>query len=74
MNIGELKQYIIDNDLPDEMPIGPLDLSTDDQDDGNYPVTIETLLVEGSVDEHGDDGPNMLFITFDNKLNPNPLT
>lgn len=74
MNIGELKAFINDNNLPDEMPVGLLDLSTDDFTHGNYPVTKDTLLIEDYVkEEDGDVEGKMLFITFENSLNPNPI-
>ncbi|MFO0447628.1 MAG: hypothetical protein ACK52I_02870 [Pseudomonadota bacterium] len=72
MNVGELKKYLAD--LPDEMPIGILDLSTDDIDDGNYKFTHDSLMVEEGVDASGDPlEKDVLFITFHNKLNPKPI-
>jgi hypothetical protein len=74
MNIGQLKAFIKEKNLPDDMPIGLLDLSTDDYTDGNYSITNENLLIEDYVkEEDGDVKGKMLFITFENSLNPNPI-
>lgn len=79
MTIGELKKYISDNNLPDDMPIGILDLTTDDTNDANYPFNEEVLMVDDyyNIDEfeEADYEPKgkMLFITFENKLNENPI-
>lgn len=41
MNVKSLKEFL--KDKPDDMPIGLLDLTTDDMHDANYPVTEKTL-------------------------------
>jgi hypothetical protein len=69
MNVGELKKYL--TDLPDEMMIGIVDMSTDDFDDGNYGFSEDNLVIEDAVNDQGEVLPKKgLFITFDNKLNP----
>lgn len=72
MNIKELKEFI--KDLPDKMPVGLIDMTTDDFTDMNYPVKEENLLIEDYVKEEGGDiEGKMLFITFENCLNENPI-
>lgn len=75
LTIGEFKKFIEDNNLPDEMPMGLWDLSTDDFTDGNYPLSEDQLLIEDYVkEEDGDIQGKMLFITFENNLNEDPLS
>lgn len=75
MTIGELKQFIEKNNLPDNMSVGLIDTSTDDFDSLNYNIKEENLIVEDYVSEpEGEIEGKMLFITFENKLNPNPLS
>lgn len=75
MNIGQFKKYIEDNNLPDEMPMGILDLTTDDVDESNYPISEKTLHVDDyvSFDEPDEIKGKMLFFTFENSLNENPI-
>lgn len=72
MNIKDLKDFI--KDLPDEMPFGLMDLTTDDFHDGNYSISEEDLIIEDYVkEEEGEVQGKMLFLTFENKLNENPI-
>lgn len=72
MTIKELKQCIAD--LPDEMPVGLMDETTDDFYALNYTITKENFVVDDYVkEEDGEIEGKMLFITFGNKLNPNPI-
>lgn len=73
MKVKELKEFL--NTLPDEMPIGLWDQSTDDFLDGNYPIKKENLHIDDWVSEEGGEAKGKaLFITFDNHLNENPIT
>ena len=54
MNIKELKEFIEANNLPDEMPVGLLDLTTDDFYDSNYGIAEKNLIIEDCVKE--EDG------------------
>jgi hypothetical protein len=72
LNIIQLKNFI--KDLPDDMPVSLVDLSTDDYDQGNYPLTDQSLSVEDFVTEpDGETKGKMVVISFDNKLNPDPI-
>lgn len=73
MKIAELKK-IIEN-LPDDMPVGLWDLSTDSFVDGNYKLSPQDCVVEDYIKEEDDTeiAGQMLFITFENKLNENPI-
>lgn len=73
MNIKELKEYI--KDIPDSTPIGLLDLTTDDIYAANYPISEETLMMMECVDmdDPSEITGNMLFFTFENSLNENPI-
>jgi hypothetical protein len=72
MNIKQLKELI--KDLPDDMPVGLWDITTDDFTDLNYSLTKESFMVEDYVEEeNGDIKGQMLFICFENKLNENPI-
>ena len=74
MNIGQLKQYINDNQLPDDMNIGLMDLTTDDFNDRNYGLEEKDLMVDDCCEEDcGEVTGKMLFITFENVLNDNPI-
>lgn len=74
MNVKELKQYL--NELPDEMPVGILDLTTDDTYAANYPVNKKIMHIGDYVDFEADENEvkgQMLFLTFENSLNENPI-
>jgi len=73
MKIADLKN-IIEN-LPDDMPVGLWDLSTDSFTDGNYQLAPKDLIIEDYVKNEDDSeiAGQMLFITFENKLNENPI-
>lgn len=74
MNIKQLKAQI--KNLPDEMPVGLLDLTTDDPLDSNYPVSKDTIHIGDYVDFHDNENVikgKMLFFTFENSLNENPI-
>lgn len=72
MNIKELKSII--KDLPDNMPVGLLDMTTDDFHAGNYSLKEEQFMVEDYVlEEGGEVEGKMLFIMFENKLNEDPI-
>lgn len=72
MTVKDLKEYL--KDKPDEMPIGLLDLTTDDFGHCNYPVNKDNLLIEDYVRDEGEEiAGKMLFITFENSLNENPI-
>jgi hypothetical protein len=73
MTIKELKEFI--KDLPDDMPVGLLDMSTDDFTDGNYSLSTDNFMIDDYVKEEGDMEPlgKALFITFENHLNENPI-
>ncbi|BFP39525.1 hypothetical protein FGF1_03700 [Flavobacteriaceae bacterium GF1] len=75
MKVKDLKNYL--ETLPEDMPIGLLDLTTDDVDDANYPINESTLSIEDYVNFEVDKNEilgKMLFFTFKNKLNENPIT
>lgn len=72
MTKGDLVKLI--EHLPDNMPVGLVDLSTDDIDESNYRLTPESFSVEYVEDPAtGQQFGKALLITFVNKLNPNPL-
>lgn len=72
MNIKELKEVIAD--LPDDMPVGLLDLTTDDFHNCNYGLKKEDLTVGDYVKEEGDEvSGKALYLCFENKLNENPI-
>lgn len=77
MNIRELKELI--KDLPDNMPFGLIDGTTDDTDDMNYSVSKKDFIVEDCYDNdsesetYGEIKGKMLFLYFENKLNENPI-
>lgn len=78
--IKDLKNLIEKNNLPDDMPVGLLDTTTDDTDDMNYSLSDENFQVEDyfsqedeGTDEYGKPRGKMLFINFENKLNENPI-
>lgn len=72
MNIKELKEII--KDLPDDMPVGLIDATTDDFSDMNYPLEKKHFAIDDYVKEEGGDiEGQMLFIYFENKLNENPI-
>ena len=61
MKIKDLKEFI--KDLPDEMPVQLVDLSTDDDYQSNYGLTSQDLAI---VEFEETDG-KMLAISFWNK-------
>ncbi|MBD8081109.1 hypothetical protein [Chryseobacterium caseinilyticum] len=69
---------ILEN-LPEDMPVGLIDVTTDDTDDMNYPLGKENFTIEDyfrgdqTDDNYGTPLGKMLFITFENKLNENPI-
>jgi len=74
MNVKELKQKL--ENLPDDMKVGLLDATTDDRDDMNYFISDEDVFVEDCWKEDNETGEpdgKMLFISFENKLNENPI-
>ena len=72
MTILELKNII--KDLPDDMPVGLLDETTDGFFDRNYALTDENFQIDECVaEEDGEVVGKMLFICFENKLNENPI-
>lgn len=78
--IKDLKNFIEKNNLPDDIPIGLLDTTTDDTDYMNYPLSDESFEVEDyysqedeGTDDYGKPRGKMLFINFENKLNENPI-
>jgi hypothetical protein len=73
MNVAQLKEII--KDLPDETPIGLVDLTTEDIDDSNYGLTPESFSVEDVINPAtGEPMGKALIIFFENRLNPHPLT
>lgn len=78
--VKDLKRFLELNNLPDEMPVGLLDISTDDTEDMNYSLTDNSFEIENYYSEedvqtenYGKPRGKMLFICFKNKLNENPL-
>ena len=74
MNVKELKQKL--ENLPDEMMVGLLDITTDDRDDMNYFISDEDVFVDDCYKEDNETGEpdgKMLFIAFENVLNDNPI-
>lgn len=72
MIIKDLKEII--KNLPDEMPVGLFDITTDDVDDCNYPIERENFEVMDCVNQYEEEtGVKGLFIVFENKLNENPI-
>jgi len=73
MDIKELKEFI--KNLPDEMPVQLLDMTTDDGNESNYGINTEDLIVDDYVKEEGDIKAvgKMLYICFENKINENPI-
>lgn len=66
MEIKDLKGFI--ENLPDDMPVGLLDITTDDDEQINYPLSADNLLIEDCTDNDGEIAGKMLFICFENKL------
>jgi Golgi nucleoside diphosphatase len=71
MRVKELKEII--KDLPDEMPVGLIDATTDDTDDMNYSLSKDNFDVGDCVNEYEEIVGKMLFIYFENHLNENPI-
>ncbi len=73
MNIKELKRII--QDLPDDMPVGLLDVTTDDFEDCNHALLAGDFCVDDyySVDGDGEPLGKMLFIRFYNPFNDDPI-
>lgn len=66
MKIKDLKEFI--KDLPDDMPVQLVDISTDDIDQSNYVLTKEDISIEDYVLEpDGETAGKMLAISFINK-------
>lgn len=75
-----MKNFIQLNNLPDDMPVGLLDTTTDDRDDMNYRLSDSSFEIEDyfstedeGTDDYGKPRGKMLFILFENKLNENPI-
>lgn len=78
MNVKDLKK-IIEN-LPDEMPVQLLDLTTDVTEEMNYSLSETDFEVEDyyhpddeNTDNYGVPRGQMLYISFENKLNENSI-
>ena len=72
MNVQELIYFL--KKLPNEMPVGLLDITTDDPTYMNYDLKKENLTIQDFSREYdGDVIGKMLFITFKNYLNENPI-
>lgn len=72
MNIKELKELI--KDLPDDMPFGLLDLSTDDTDLMNYSVYKSSFDTVDWMEQDGVEPEGKAFVLcFINKMNENPI-
>lgn len=72
MKVAQLKELI--RDLPDDMPVGLIDLTTDDFSNCNYPVEKENFeIMEWTDEEGGEPIGKGLFLVFENKLNQNPI-
>ena len=74
MTVKELKLKI--ENLPDDMMVGLLDVTTDDRDDMNYFIADQDVFVDDCWKEDNESGEpdgKMLFICFANKLNENPI-
>jgi len=78
MKIKDLKT-IIEN-LPDDMPVGLLDLTTDVTEEMNYSLHESDFEIEDyyssedeGTDNYGVPRGKMLFISFENKLNENSI-
>lgn len=72
MIILDLKKIIAD--LPDDMLVGLLDLSTDNFSDCNYSIDESNFDVMDYVEEEdGEIAGKFLAICFVNKLNDNPI-
>lgn len=60
--------------LPNDMPVGLLDTTTDDFSSINYGLKPDQFWIDDYVkEEDGDIQGKMLFIHFENKLNENPI-
>lgn len=75
--IKDFKNFIEQNNLPDDMPIQLLDVSTDDETEMNYSIAHRDLDVADYYDEPDNHNSTpkgkMLYIQFVNKLNENPI-
>lgn len=78
--IKDFKNFIEQNNLPDDMPIQLLDVSTDDETEMNYSIAHRDLDVadwyhedDRGTDDYGKPRGKMLYIQFVNKLNENPI-
>jgi len=77
MKLGEFRK--ITEDLPDDMPFGLIDATTDDTDNMNYAITPDMVEVGDCYDNdedsetYGQPKGQMLFITFENQLNENSI-
>lgn len=78
MKIKDLKKII--QDLPDNMPVGLLDLTTDVSEEMNYSLSEKNFEIEDyyheddeGIDNYGVPRGKILFISFENKLNENSI-
>lgn len=72
LTVGVLKEVI--KTLPDDMSVGLVDLTTDDFYDSSYQLTKASIGPGDCAEE--EDGPvtgQALWISFENKLNENPI-
>nr|WP_322625665.1 hypothetical protein [uncultured Flavobacterium sp.] len=82
MTVGELKQWLEMNNVPDDMDIILIDTTTDDTDNMNYFISENDLDIQ-DVYPMDDDYPEgvepgtpvgkAVMIYFENKLNENPI-
>ena len=74
MNVKELKEKL--ENLPDDMMVGLLDTTTDDRYDMTYFISDEDVFVDDCYKEDNENGEpdgKMIFISFENKLNEDPI-
>lgn len=72
LTIKDLKEKI--QNLPDDMKVQLLDLTTDDPYESSYSLTPESCGVDDYVDMEDEEVAGQLFwISFENKLNENPI-
>ena len=64
MKVGEFKKYLEENNISDDMPMGLLDMGSDDIWETNYSLEPQIL---DSVDEDGEDAGKKIFFIFTNK-------
>lgn len=72
MKVKELKEII--KEMPDSMDVHLMDLTSDHPEDSVYTLSKGNFSVEKAFDITNDELEwDVLFITFKNKLNPNPI-